>query len=104
MRRSLLNCNSPLEADIIGTQVEPAREYSRTPRPGHQPSVTLQFVGGRRNFIVKLRNNKKNREGLPMDVVPLDPGFAAEWCGVMLADVACGDAACSAARTMGDMP
>ena len=37
-----------------------------------------------------------------MDVVPLGPGFAAEWRGVMLADVACDDAACSSARTMGD--
>jgi len=39
-----------------------------------------------------------------MDVALLDPGFAAEGCGVTLADVACGDAACSAARTMGEMP
>jgi hypothetical protein len=51
-----------------------------------------------------LRNNKKNREDLPMDVVPLGPGFAAEWCGVMLTDVACDDAACAAARTMGELP
>jgi hypothetical protein len=39
-----------------------------------------------------------------MDVVPLGPGFAAEWCGVMLAGVACDDAACSSAPTMGEMP
>src|SRR6266513_1090637 len=35
---------------------------------------------------------------LPMDVVPLGPGFAAELRGVTLADVASDDAAYSAAR------
>ena len=39
-----------------------------------------------------------------MDVVPLDPEFAAEWCGVMFAGVARDDAARSSSRTMGKMP
>src|SRR5471030_2492222 len=34
-----------------------------------------------------------NKEGLPMDIVPLGPGFAAELRGVTLADVASDDAA-----------
>jgi len=46
----------------------------------------------------KVRGIKQNREGLPMDVVPLGPGFAAELRGVTLADVAADEAAYSATR------
>src|SRR5258707_12625681 len=38
------------------------------------------------------------REALPMDIVPLGPGFAAELRGVTLEDVASDDAAYAAAR------
>src|SRR5258708_16440225 len=38
------------------------------------------------------------REDLPMDIVPLGPGFAAELRGVTLEDVASDDAAYAAAR------
>src|SRR6195256_416806 len=48
------------------------------------------------SFAVKLHD--ENREDLPMDVVPLGPGFAAELCGVTLADVASDEAAYVAAR------
>jgi alpha-ketoglutarate-dependent 2,4-dichlorophenoxyacetate dioxygenase len=39
-----------------------------------------------------------NREDLPMDIVPLGPGFAAELRGVTLSDIASDDAAYAAAR------
>jgi alpha-ketoglutarate-dependent 2,4-dichlorophenoxyacetate dioxygenase len=39
-----------------------------------------------------------DREDLPMDVVPLGPGFAAELRGVTLSDIASDDAAYAAAR------
>jgi alpha-ketoglutarate-dependent 2,4-dichlorophenoxyacetate dioxygenase len=42
--------------------------------------------------------SKTHQEDLPMDVVPLGPGFAAELRGVTLADVASDDAAYAAAR------
>jgi alpha-ketoglutarate-dependent 2,4-dichlorophenoxyacetate dioxygenase len=48
------------------------------------------------SFAVTLHN--KNREELPMDIVPLGPGFAAELRGVTLSDVASDDAAYTAAR------
>jgi hypothetical protein len=38
------------------------------------------------------------REDLPMDIVPLGPGFAAELRGVTLTDIASDDAAYAAAR------
>jgi alpha-ketoglutarate-dependent taurine dioxygenase len=46
-----------------------------------------------------LRDNNKNREDPPMDVVPLGPGFAAELRGVTLQDVAADDVAYAATRT-----
>src|ERR1700751_6068394 len=45
-----------------------------------------------------MTESKTRREDLPMDVVPLGPGFAAELRGVTLADVASGDAAYAAVR------
>jgi alpha-ketoglutarate-dependent 2,4-dichlorophenoxyacetate dioxygenase len=42
--------------------------------------------------------NNKIREDLPMDVIPLGPGFAAELRGVTLADIAANDDAYAAAR------
>jgi alpha-ketoglutarate-dependent 2,4-dichlorophenoxyacetate dioxygenase len=45
-----------------------------------------------------MTESKTYREGLPMDVVPLGPGFAAELRGVTLADIASDDAAYAAAR------
>jgi alpha-ketoglutarate-dependent 2,4-dichlorophenoxyacetate dioxygenase len=41
-----------------------------------------------------------NREDLPMDIVPLGPGFAAELRGVTLSDIASDDAAYAAARAV----
>src|SRR5712671_2539951 len=41
---------------------------------------------------------RQHREDLPMDIVPLGPGFAAELRGVTLADVASDDAAYAATR------
>src|SRR5882724_8669124 len=41
---------------------------------------------------------REHREDLPMDVVPLGPGFTAELRGVTLADVASDDAAYAAVR------
>src|SRR6202011_2304922 len=77
----------------------PGRECCRTPRLGRRPSGGNAPVCCRPgNFTVKLRNNNKNREDLPMDIVPLGPGFAAELRGVTLADVASDDAAYTAAR------
>src|SRR3979409_506430 len=48
-------------------------------------------------FCRKATNNN-NREDLPMDIVPLGPGFAAELRGGTLADVASDDAAYAATR------
>jgi alpha-ketoglutarate-dependent 2,4-dichlorophenoxyacetate dioxygenase len=45
-----------------------------------------------------MTENKACQEDLPMDVVPLGPGFAAELRGVTLTDVAADDAAYSAVR------
>src|ERR1043166_6368611 len=45
-----------------------------------------------------MTESKKHREDLPMDVVPLGPGFAAELRGVTLKDVASDDAAYAAVR------
>src|SRR6202011_305887 len=78
----------------------PGRECCRTPRLGRRPSGGNAPVCCRPgNFTVKLRNNNKNREDLPMDVVPLGPGFAAELRGVTLKDVASDEAAYAATRT-----
>jgi alpha-ketoglutarate-dependent 2,4-dichlorophenoxyacetate dioxygenase len=45
-----------------------------------------------------MTESKTHREDLPMDVVPLGPGFAAELRGVTLRDVASDDAAYAAVR------
>jgi alpha-ketoglutarate-dependent 2,4-dichlorophenoxyacetate dioxygenase len=45
-----------------------------------------------------MTESKTHQEDLPMDVVPLGPGFAAELRGVTLADVASDDAAYAAVR------
>jgi alpha-ketoglutarate-dependent 2,4-dichlorophenoxyacetate dioxygenase len=45
-----------------------------------------------------MTESKKHREDLPMDVVPLGPGFAAELRGITLTDVASDDAAYAAVR------
>src|ERR1700737_5633326 len=77
----------------------PGRECCRTPRLGRRPSGGNASVCCRPgNFTVKLRNNNKNREDLPMDVVPLGPGFAAELRGVTLKDVASDDVAYAVTR------
>src|SRR5258708_16050660 len=55
-------------------------------------NASLRCRPGR--FAVTLHN--RSRENLPMDVVPLGPGFAAELRGVTLADVASDDAAYAA--------
>jgi alpha-ketoglutarate-dependent 2,4-dichlorophenoxyacetate dioxygenase len=45
------------------------------------------------NFTIR-----NNREDLPMDVVPMGPGFAAELRGVTISDIVSDDAAYAAAR------
>jgi alpha-ketoglutarate-dependent 2,4-dichlorophenoxyacetate dioxygenase len=56
--------------------------------------AALPVEGICRNFA-----GRNNREDLPMDIVPMGPGFAAELRGVTLSDVASDDAAYAAART-----
>src|ERR1700733_9496257 len=55
----------------------------------------LSLPAGR--FCLKVASNN-NREDLPMEIVPLGPGFAAEQRGVRLADVAADDAVYAAVR------
>src|SRR3984893_3266931 len=55
--------------------------------------AALPVEGICRNFA-----GHNNREGLPMDTVPIGPGFAAELRGVTLSDVVSDDAAYAAAR------
>jgi hypothetical protein len=55
-------------------------------------------------FVIRLRifanelRNRSSKEKLPMDIVPLGPGFAAELRGATLSDIASDDAAYAAAR------
>src|SRR5580704_12685325 len=55
----------------------------------------LSLPAGR--FCPKVASNN-NREDLPMEIVPLGPGFAAELRGVRLADVAADDAVYAVVR------
>jgi len=47
----------------------------------------------KRTIWWKVEEPQKGREGSPMEIIPLGPGFAAELRGVTLADVAADDAA-----------
>src|ERR1700709_2514782 len=67
-------------------------------RPGIQYGALFRIPGSRQEARPGITENKTRREDLPMDIVPLGPGFAAELRGVTRADVASDDAAYAAAR------
>src|ERR1700709_1622878 len=67
-------------------------------RPGIQYGALFRIPGSRQGARPGMTESKTHQEGLPMDVVPLGPGFAAELRGVTLKDVASDDAAYAAVR------